>query len=138
MDKLSIEATESTPTVNLDHLTDYIEISGESRPEDVTKFYAPVIDWLEQYKNYLFFIFENYPDEKDRTIKIDFKLEYFNSSSAKYLMDLINVFKDMNESISRANFEINWYYEEMDEDMLYAGREFEGLLGIKFNFILVE
>ncbi|PCI94230.1 MAG: nuclear pore complex subunit [Flavobacteriales bacterium] len=130
MKNYNIEATENTPKLELNSDNNTLLFEGESRPEDVQKFYQPVLSWLEDYSKHLYFI----KDQNDTLIEVNcnFKFEYFNSSSAKYVMDIINFLKKLKSS---TQLNINWHYEEMDEDMLEAGEEFEKMLDVSFNFI---
>jgi len=48
MESLKIEATDKTPRIILDPYNDIFEISGNSRPENVSEFYFPVINWLNE------------------------------------------------------------------------------------------
>lgn len=118
MNPLIVEETDNTPKVNLDINSGNLEISGESRPEDVRQFYEPVVQWLEELNN------TGIPSTQD--VKFNFKFEYFNSSSAKYVMDIIEKLSNIhtNES-NNINLSIHWHYDELDEDMLEAGEEFE-------------
>ena len=50
MNPLIIEPEDDTvPAITLDNEKGVFEITGSSRPEDATKFYAPVFDWLNKY-----------------------------------------------------------------------------------------
>ncbi|MCI5054469.1 MAG: DUF1987 domain-containing protein, partial [Flavobacteriales bacterium] len=84
MNKLSIESTESSPKVLLDPESFYFEISGESRPEDVRKFYEPVLSWMDDFNGYLGQVTAG----GQKAVVFNFIFEYFNSSSAKYIMDI--------------------------------------------------
>jgi len=131
MDKLQLSETGNTPEVNLDHIGHILSFKGDSRPEDVRSFYLPIIDWLKDYENQLHFL-------KDQggniDVKVNFEFEYFNSSSAKYLMDIILKLSDIEKS-DNVTLKLNWHYDEMDEDMLDSGEEFQDMLGVDFNFI---
>ena len=48
MEVINIEATDETPKVILDADQGIFEFSGKSLPEDVTVFYDPIIEWLEE------------------------------------------------------------------------------------------
>lgn len=133
MEALIKESTENTPGIILDHTKHMLEFLGESRPEDVKKFFAPVFSWLEEYKSYLYFIAGSSSASVD--VNCNFKLEYFNSSSAKVFLDLLNSLKDICKEGGNAKLNINWYYDAPDEDMRDAGEEFEKMVGIKFNLI---
>ena len=134
MENYKVRATENTPEIDLNHTTHSLMFSGDSRPEDVQKFYTPVMKWLDEYSNYLYFL-------KDKSsspieIKCEFKFEYFNSSSAKYVMDIINKLAEIENIGNNIGLKVNWYYEEMDEDMLEAGQEFESMVNAEFNYII--
>ncbi len=128
---LNIDATETSPKVYFDTFSNYFEISGESRPENVQDFYMPIMSWIKEFKNYL--IENRKLGEPIRPLNINIKLEYFNSSSAKYILDLLKSFKDILDN----GFEmtINWHYENEDEDMLEAGQEMSKMLKYDFNYI---
>lgn len=134
MEKIVLEGTENTPALKLDHEEHTLAFKGDSRPEDVRTFYLPILDWLEDYEKQLFFLI----DQGGKiTVKCNFEFEYFNSSSAKYLMDIISKLGDI-AKIEGVTLELNWYYDAMDEDMLESGEEFEDMLSVKFNFIKVD
>lgn len=50
MAALRIEPADDTPLVILDKQNKQFEISGKSMPEDVIRFYGPVLDWMNEYK----------------------------------------------------------------------------------------
>ena len=125
MDSISIEGTPKTPTVSLDAGTGIVEIKGRSIPENSIEFYRPIVEWLEDYSN---------GPQKLTTVNI--QLEYFNTSSSKCILD---VFKKL-EVISKDgnDVEVNWYYEEDDEDMLEAGEDYQSIIRIPFKMIELE
>jgi hypothetical protein len=134
MEKLVLEGTDNTPEVTLDNSKHYLHFKGDSRPEDVRKFYLPILEWIKEYEKHLYFLKDQ---SSGITITANFEFEYFNSSSAKYLMDIIVSLGEI-EKIENINFILNWYYDAMDEDMLDSGEEFQDMLGIDFNFIKVD
>ena len=118
MNNLSIQKTDATPEIDF-NLNGNLKIIGRSLPEDVHKFYDPVIAWVKQLKiDY---------------IKVDFKLEYLNTSSTKKVLNLL-VLLDENKSIN--SVDVNWYYEFDDLDMEEIGQIYKDeLKRIKFHFI---
>jgi hypothetical protein len=56
METIKIQGSEDTPKIILDAGNEILEISGRSLPEDVSSFYEPVLNWLNQ-------IIARYPDE---------------------------------------------------------------------------
>lgn len=98
-----------------------IELKGRSTPEDIEKVYRPIFEWLDEYLS----------NPKAKTVA-NFHFEYFNSSTTKVLMRLINKLLALYKS-GETDLEVNWLY--YDEDMLEYGQDFEELTGIKFNFV---
>ena len=119
MEKIVISATQKTPIIHLDN--GIIEIKGRSTPEDIDKVYLPVFSW-----------FDKYLESPEKQTIINFHFEYFNSSTTKVLMRLINKVVSLSKS-DEYELIINWIY--FDEDILEHGQDFEELSGISFNFI---
>lgn len=122
MEPIVIEGTKIIPTVNFSYVDARMEISGRSIPENAVDFYKPLIDWMQQY----------YYQPKPST-EIHLRLEYFNTSSSKCILDILR----MAEKLYNAGNEIKvfWYYEGNDEDMLEAGEDYESMLSFKFNMV---
>ena len=133
MEKLIIEPTLNTPSVILDPEKNSFHFSGESRPEDVRNFYIPILEWLEKYATEQ--IAQNGMEEKsDR--EFHFNFEYFNSTSAKYILDLFKILsKFQSEGINTSVF---WHYEEDDEDMLEVGMEMSRMSRLPFEYVKIE
>ncbi len=122
MDKLSIGGTEDTPEVLLDKASGTFEISGRSLPEDAAEFYAPILEWLE-----------NYADASNDTTEFQMKLEYFNTASSKLLLDVLTKLEDID------NATVIWYYHDDDEDMEEAGEEFSEIIeDVEFKMRAIE
>ena len=122
MKELVIEKTVKTPYVNFDAESGILKIIGRSIPENSISFYDPIILELESYFN-----------SPSSQTQVDIKLEYFNTSSSKCILD---VFKKL-EAIHKGKNEviIIWYYEEDDEDMLEAGEDYESIIRVPFKMI---
>ena len=117
MDILHLEGTEDTPKIILDKNNGIFEISGRSLPEDSAEFYKPVLEWIG-----------NYSKAPNVATPFAFKLEYFNTSSSKLILDVLSDLEDIK------GMKIDWYYHEDDEDMEEAGKEFSELVEIPFDF----
>ena len=122
MESLIIEGTTKTPNVHFNRENGKLEVKGRSIPENSIEFYKPLVDWLEEYGG----------EPLTNTI-LDVHLEYFNTSSSKCILD---VFKKL-EAIHKNKYDvqINWYYEEDDEDMLEAGEDYESIIRVPFKMI---
>ena len=120
MDPIILEGTPTTPNVVIDPVNNKFEISGESRPENTAKFYTPIVTWFDGYRSVLYFQKNSFG--KSKKVTIDFKLEYFNSTSAKFILDIFyqleKIFKEGYDA------EIVWHYDERDTDMKESGEEF--------------
>lgn len=123
LERFELTATDDTPKVILDATERMFEISGNSMPEDATKFYNPIKEWLTEYVNN--------PAERTELIC---KIDYFNSSSSRKFADLLMIL----EPIKDDNLIVIWYYDEEDRLMENKGREFESLFGIPFKLIAFE
>jgi hypothetical protein len=124
MNTLKIEPTEFSPQVIFNHETSCFEISGESRPENTGKFYIPVIKWLEQYMQILYW--EKSKFGKTKKVVFEFKFDYFNSTSAKYIRDIFLILN--NYYLEGYELDIKWYYDSPDNDMKESGEEFAKLI----------
>ncbi len=119
--KFTTEATEDSPGIILDHEKGLIRFSGRSIPNDADKIYSPVIFWMKQY------ITQPAP-----LTTLECELDYFNTSSQKYLAD---VFKMVNRLyLNEKKVQCIWLYKEDDEDMMHIGEQFEYLLDFKITF----
>jgi hypothetical protein len=128
MRKLIIEKTASSPKVILDPDRKIFEISGESRPPDVGTFYGEILSWMDDYTLHLFRI----PETKDPVV-FNFDLEYFNSSSAKYILDFSKQIASVRSK--GKNVAVKWHYEKDDADMLEVGREMSRMAKFPFEFV---
>jgi hypothetical protein len=120
METIKIQGSEDTPKIILDAGNDILEISGRSLPEDVSSFYEPVLNWLNEYA-------EN-PNKK--TV-FNFKLTYFNTASSKLLLDILMKLEEMHEKGQEVL--IRWHYPEDDEDMAEAGEEYADIVDVPFE-----
>ena len=121
MEPISIIGTPKTPTVTFE-ANGKLEIKGRSIPENSVEFYKPLVDWLEQYLS-----------SPAPLTEVSIKLEYFNTSSSKCILD---VFKKL-EAIHKSGSEvvILWHYEEDDEDMLEAGEDYQSIIKVPFKMV---
>jgi hypothetical protein len=122
METIKILGTDDTPTVILDAENEIFEISGRSLPEDVTAFYDPILNWLDEYAGS--------PNAKTA---FTFKLVYFNTASSKLLLDILMKLEQMHED--GKDVLVRWFYPEDDEDMQEAGEEYADIVDVPFEQI---
>jgi hypothetical protein len=122
MEPLKIHSTSHHPEINFDSDSGFLEISGRSLPEQVITLYQPILQWIEEYTST--------PHQKT-VFKIN--LDYINSSSSKYLLEIL---KRLNEFFKKGNaVTVKWYFDEYDEDAEESGIEYEELLDLEFELI---
>ncbi len=135
MENLHLDPTQNTPLINCDSKTNIITIEGESRPENVRAFYSSLFEWIDNYEKLIYYAVSLSSNEKK--IELNFKLEYFNSSSLKIFMELIDKLQKIEKGSDKIKLVINWHHEEDDEDILDSGKEFEKMTGARMNFISI-
>lgn len=129
MEALILASSSTTPNVNFDVENMSFTIEGECRPENVLTYFSPIINWLNKFKNWEI----NLPEPIDQTLEFHFKLAYYNTSSAKFLFNIFEKMKSIHQEGLKVK--IFWHYDELDEDLLENGQEFEKILGLDFEFV---
>ena len=107
MENLEIEGSHKNffiPTVRFNAKTGICEIEGESFLEDTVEFYRHLVDWLE-----------NYIDEVKGPMALIIKLSYFNTSTSRSILDILNLLKDYEDD--GGEVVVNWHFDENDVDM---------------------
>jgi hypothetical protein len=112
MKALKIDGAIDTPEVNFDPETSIFSISGISHPENAKDFYGDILNWLDEY-------YENIRDRESTKIIVDFNFKYINSSSYKYLREIMK--RIANFKNNGLQVEAIWNYQEDDEDLLNEG-----------------
>lgn len=122
---LIIEATVKTPKIDFNSNDGLISISGISIPEDPQEFFEPLDDELNSYI-----------DSPSENTCLEFKLEYFNTSTTLIIRNLI---RRLHNISNKTNLAVKWYFETDDEDMEEAGGEFKMLFkDLDFDIISVD
>lgn len=125
MDSLIIQETYKTPDVNFNPANGKMEIKGRSIPENPHEFFKLLNDWLDLYCSY-----------PHQLTEVNIRLEYFNTSSSKCILDVLKKFGKIHDAGNKVV--INWYYEKNDEDIFEVGEDYQEILEIPFNFIELE
>lgn len=131
MEKLIINPTVFTPGVILDHEEHSIEIEGESRPQDVREFYVPILEWMNDFSETLL-----RSDDKSKPVIANFNFNYFNSGSAKCILDICKILAKLRSD--NIDVSARWHYVKGDDDMLEAGMEMAQIVKLPFDFIESE
>ena len=125
METIKIQGTDDIPSVVLDSENGIFQISGRSMPEDVTAFYDPILEWLEELA-----------EEYSSKVVFEFKLEYFNTASSKLLLDVLMKLEDMHDDGKEVL--VKWYFPDDDEDMEEAGEEYADIVEVPIELISYE
>ncbi|MFH1321687.1 MAG: DUF1987 domain-containing protein [Bacteroidota bacterium] len=124
METINKEGTSKTPAINFDAEKGLIEIKGRSIPENSIEFYEPLLIWLDKYS-------ERAPPQTT----VNFHLEYLNTSSSKFILDVFKRLNSLHNRSSKTEVIVNWYYDEDDEDMLGAGEDYQAMVNLSFKLI---
>jgi len=103
METLHLPATQLTPEVFLDPQAGHFSMRGESYPEHVLSFYAPI---LERIKNVL-------EHGGLRQLEVEMHITYFNSASAKAFHRIFHLLNHAAES--GCSVRLLWQYDEEDD-----------------------
>jgi hypothetical protein len=135
MENLFLAPTVTTPEILFSVEENIFRVSGTSMPEDVRAIYIPVIEWIKQLAdNIIDGKIGKYTTENPFRFQVD--LKYFNSSSAKFLYDILIEVKRLHTSSIPAIVE--WYYEHDDLDLWEAGNDLSILVEMQFTYIPKE
>lgn len=121
MEKLIIKKSGEFPEVEFNHEIGQLKISGKSFMEDAVTFYTPVMAWLNAYKL-----------TPHKSTEFTCSLEYMNTSSSKFLLDIFHLLNEIHEK--NQGVKIVWRYFEDDEDMEETGKQYEELFNMPFTF----
>ncbi len=118
---LYLEQTKSTPEVQFDKVNGVFSMIGKSSPLSAKKFFEPIIKEVVDFLN------------EGKALTSNFNLNYFNTPTSRYLYVLMREFEAQNKLV-----EVNWYYEEEDEDMLETLEDFQQIFDVTLNIKINE
>lgn len=127
MKNFYLEATPKTPKLSFNGESGDFEISGRSIPENSIEFYKPLLDWLDDY-------IENGLTKSG--INMEVKLEYFNTSSSKCLVEIFRRLEKLHKEGNKA--QIKWYFDEEDEDMQESGEDFKEIIKLPIEMVMIK
>lgn len=125
MANLSIADSVKTPYILFESDKGILEIKGKSIPENSIEFYKPVFEWLEGYS-------------QNPAVSTEFRvrLEYFNTSSSKCILDIFRKL-ELIHAAGKSKVKVCWYYEADDEDMMEAGEDYKAIVKVPFEIATV-
>lgn len=121
MNSLIIDATKTKPFVDFNAESGKLMIGGESYPENAIEFYKVIQEWILNY------LLEN----KEKEIEFSFKMVYFNTSSSKAILDILDMLEKHYQKGGK--IKVIWLYAEDDEDIEESGEEFADGLSLPYE-----
>ncbi|MFM7310574.1 MAG: DUF1987 domain-containing protein [Flavobacteriales bacterium] len=118
---MDIAATSDTPMVQFSP-EGMLTIQGRSLPENAFEFYDPVLSAMRAFMQH-----------EAAGIQLNIQLDYFNSSSGRYLFEMFHLLEG---SKSPALHAVNWYVDKDDELMMERGAEMQSLVQVKFKIYI--
>ncbi len=101
-------------------------LAGESTMEDPNDYYITFCESLEAFckpKNF-----------QQVEFNFDFKLDYYNSTTAHHITRIIKI---LNPLVKKNLVAINWYYYKTDGDMKEMGEDLIETMHVKMNIVRV-
>jgi hypothetical protein len=111
MENIHLSGTDRAPEVNFDFTANVYSLGGMSYIEDVTTFFGPLTKSL----------FSHLGSLNGTEISFTFELIYFNSSTARVLLRIMDT---LDEAAENNTVSITWCYQEDDDHMEEMGEEF--------------
>ncbi len=122
MEALVLDATDELPEVILDPSRNIFSIKGISIPENAKVFYRPLMAW-----------FTLYGDEPNDETVVTIKMDYFNTSSSKPLIQMLGIIEKILDK--GHDIKILWLYAEDDDDIKETGEEFSEIVRVPFEIV---
>ncbi|MFY7667614.1 MAG: DUF1987 domain-containing protein [Crocinitomicaceae bacterium] len=124
MTELKLTQTESTPFVFFQK-NGILEISGKVIPDSDIDFWTPISSW-----------FNGYLENPAANTIFRLRIDYLNTSSSK---EILHMLYRLNELKDRGFFaSVQWEYNDGDFDMLEVGRDYEHMVKVPFEFLVLS
>jgi hypothetical protein len=127
MNIFSLSESKRTPEIIFNLETGELIFNGNSTPEDVNLFYAPLLSWIEINKALI--------TNDIKVLSVQINLMYFNSATLKFLVSLLKYLISLKSSDSLL---IIWSYDAEDEDMIETAKDISKVLSIPIKLVVKE
>jgi hypothetical protein len=115
------EGNDEIPTIHLNKEENIFLLRGRSIPPNSENLYKPILEWFAEYLQ-----------SPNETTVLELELDYFNTSTQKYLADLFHLINTQRDTSKL--FTVIWKYSADDHDMKLIGEQFLGFVDFKFDF----
>ena len=116
MTEIRLASTQSTPSVTATIAPDthdgFLEMSGDSYPENSKEFFTPIFHWVETLLS-----------QPEATLNMELHLLYLNTSSVKAMMDVFDLLEEAFEEGKKVS--VSWYYDYDNERIAELAEEFK-------------
>lgn len=123
---LHIHQGQKTPELLFVPAEGLLVIRGKSIPENPREFYQAIYEMLPAYA-----------ENPAAQTKITIQLEYYNTSSAKCLVDLLKFLEGLHLK-GKTSMLVRWEYKQEDSDMAESGEDFQMIISAPFEIVKVE
>ena len=123
MERIQIKPETNSPRIDFDPVNGVLTFEGKSLMEDSESFYLPLVEWIIKYT-----------ENPCKGTVVDFKYDYFNTSSSKWLITITKQLKVLYNTDPTTV--VNWYWP--DDDILEYGEVIRDLVDMPINMIEVE
>lgn len=124
MEKIELQKSAHSPYILMDEKQNLIYFEGNLVVPDAASFFRPLVGWINNYFN-------------DNTeLKVVMKIDYFNTAASKMINTMFAEIKKGSDK--GVKVEIDWYYQESDEDMAEMIQEVSEIAELEFNAISTE
>jgi len=103
LNSVYIESTAKTPQIDLNQLTGELIFSGRSIPENASKLYESVLNWVTEYVK-----------RPRHTTNLRFNLEYFNTSSSIWLAKIVRTLSNIPNNDYTLTIHLYFSIDEFD------------------------
>ena len=119
-----IKGTAETPEIELNCEKGCLVVKGRSIPENSISFFEPFLEKLGEYVS-----------NPSPQTKVDFSLEYFNTSSSKCILDILRLLQKIH--VGGNEVTIDWYHDEDDEEIQEIGGDYSHIINVPFNIKVI-
>jgi len=121
MNDLLIGSSVEDGAISLKYNSGDLLFEGRFMPENTKDYFEPVMEWVRNYTSK--------PQSKTNLI---FKLDYFNTSFSKKLLDMMCLFEDLQATGQEVS--VTWFSKKNDQDLLEAGKGYAEMVDLDFQF----
>jgi SiaC family regulatory phosphoprotein len=111
MNDINLAGTQSTPAIQTNWLEGWVDMSGDSYPENSYEVFSPVLAWIDAFL------------EQKRPLSLKLRLLYLNTSSIKIMMEIFDALQSAFDDSQ--NVSVEWLYENGNQRVAELAAEFK-------------